>query len=329
MPLVNAHTHLELSALAHLLPRNSMPFAKWFRRLGHELRGRDEAWFRSSCEAGIAALLEAGTTHVGDVCYSGASIEPLASSGLRGVVWLEMRGVQQNPGVRRFEWLKREVDRLRRVTANSSIRIGIEMHSPYMIHPRLWQPMLRWIETDQMPLCIHAAESPAEWALFMDGAGDLRLLDGLMLCARVPPGLRAIAARGVLPLRPALRRMGMALPLSRGMTPVAYLHHMGALQFKPTLVHMVQVTDADLRLVREAAAVVVHCPRSNTRLQCGRMPLEDFLAAEIPVLLGTDSRTSSPSLDVREELQAARTLHGDRVQFDTLEALVHDPSLFE
>lgn len=329
MPLVNAHTHLELSALAHLMPRDSLPFAIWLRQLGGQLRGRDKAWFRSACETGIEALLAAGTTHVGDICYSGASVEPLIGSGLRGIVWLEMRGVLPTKGVRRLAWLKREVDRLRDLASNSLIRIGVEVHSPYMIHPRLWKPVLRWIDEEQLPLCLHAAESPSEWELFVDGTGDLRMTDALMTVSKVPRIIRPTVARSALWFKPWLHRIGVPFALSRNMTPVAYLNEMGALQHKPLLVHMVQVTDDDIRLVRESEATVVHCPRSNQRLQCGRMPLEDYLAAGVPVLFGTDSLTSSPTLDVRDELAAARQLHGDRVEFDKLESLTQDTSFFE
>jgi len=70
---------------------------------------------------------------------------------------------------------------------------------------------------------------------------------------------------------------------------------------------------------------VVHCPRSNLRLRCGRMPLEQYLAQGVPVYLGTDSLSSSPSLDVFDELEVAAALHHDSVEPEAIERLIHQP----
>jgi cytosine/adenosine deaminase-related metal-dependent hydrolase len=87
------------------------------------------------------------------------------------------------------------------------------------------------------------------------------------------------------------------------------------------------VTDADIGLITEAGCTVAHCPRSNQRLSCGRMPLERYLAAGVPLYLGTDSRASSPDLDVRAEADFARRLHGGLVDPDRITALINQPFL--
>jgi cytosine/adenosine deaminase-related metal-dependent hydrolase len=275
---------------------------------------------------GIEALLEAGTTHVGDVSWSGESVEPLSRSGLKGIVWVELRGLTPRDGRRRLEWVRGEVDRLRSAAARSPMQIGAEVHSPYLVHPRLWDPMLRWIEDEKLPLCIHAAESPSEGELFLFGTGALVRTDAWMALSALPRWARGLAVRAAARLPPALRsRAFSALPRG-GMTPIAFLEQVGVLRLNPLLVHMVQVTDGDIERVAKTNAVVVHCPRSNTRLQCGRMPIEKFVAAGIRVVLGTDSLASSPSLDVRDDLVAARELHGDRVDPVVLAAMLADAS---
>jgi cytosine/adenosine deaminase-related metal-dependent hydrolase len=87
----------------------------------------------------------------------------------------------------------------------------------------------------------------------------------------------------------------------------------------------VQVDAADIARIAASGASVVHCPRSNLRLRCGRMPLEAFLAAGVRVLLGTDSLGSSPSLDVRDEAGFAVALHHDHVSPERILALLHQP----
>jgi len=329
MVLVNAHTHLELSALSHLLPAGDAPFAAWLTKAGKSVRGRDAGYFLDACESGIQKLLDAGTTHVGDVSWSGASVQPLARSGLRGLVWLEMRGVVRRHGEERFEWLKREVDCLRRAASGSPIQVGIEMHAPYSVHPELWEPVLRWIDDQQLPLCIHAAESPSEWELFRRARGDLLEFEKMMAMSRLPGWLRYPAAKVAVVTDRWTRPAKRTLPSPHGTTPVAYLDRIGALQFRPLLVHMVHVSDDDIRRVQRCGSTVVHCPRSNLRLRCGRMPLEKYLAARIPVLLGTDSLASSPSLDVQDEITAAKQIHADLVEPARVEALARDTAAFD
>lgn len=326
---VNAHTHLELSTLGHLLPDGSAKFSEWLNHVGRSVQGRDVTWFRRACEVGIRQLLDSGTTHVGDISWSGASVEPLSRSGMRGIVWLEMRGVSRPDCVRRFEWLRKAVDRSREIAANSTIEIGIEMHSPYSVHSQLWEPVLRWVELQRLPLCIHTAESPSEWDLYYHGRGDLVHFETIMKLPHLPRWLRNSVA-GLTSKLPNWNRFATRLmPRPRGSTPVLYLKEMGALEFQPLLVHMVHVSDEDIELVRQSGSTVVHCPRSNQLLACGRMALEKFLAAQVPVLLGTDSLASSPTLNVDDEVAAAIELHAGVVERGCVERLAVDAAAFE
>jgi cytosine/adenosine deaminase-related metal-dependent hydrolase len=327
MPLVNAHTHLELSHAEIALPTTTMDFADWLARVApHAVVDPEQP--RQACEFGIAELLAAGTTHVGDISWTGASIEPLKHSGLAGIVWLELRGMVRSVLAKRLAHLQRRMDVLRASCANSRISVGITLHSPYTIHPSFWEPMLRWMESESLPCCIHAAESAAEWKLFTEGAGPLGLHEARMVASPLPRSLRQLAVPFLRHGKPLLSRLGLPYVFTTSETPIAYLERVGLLDLRPLLVHMVHVTDDDLDRVRRHRAMVVHCPRSNQLLSGGRMPLEKFLTRSIPVLMGTDSRASSPSLDVGEELQAAQLIHADRVDSDRLKALISDEATF-
>ena len=113
--------------------------------------------------------------------------------------------------------------------------------------------------------------------------------------------------------------------LASGATPVRYLHDLGVLDARPLLVHAVHVCDEDIGLIAATGCSVVHCPRSNTALSCGRMPVERFIEAGVRLYLGTDSCASSPDLDVRKEADFARKLHGDRVPPGQVEAMLQRP----
>jgi cytosine/adenosine deaminase-related metal-dependent hydrolase len=70
-------------------------------------------------------------------------------------------------------------------------------------------------------------------------------------------------------------------------------------------VHGVQVTEEDIGRIAASGASVVLCPRSNARLGVGRAPVDKYLAAGVPLALGTDSLASSDSLSVWDEMAFA------------------------
>lgn len=336
MPLlVNAHTHLELSDKADLLPDPSAEFSVWLAKVIRSNAQRTLASTRAACESGLAELQAAGTTHVGDISASGLSVELLAQSGLQGMVWLEILATTIAQGLARLEAMKGDTNNLRELAANSSIHIGVTLHSTYSIHPHLWDPVLRWVEAESLPLCIHAAESPSEWEVLTQGTGHFRVFEGRLVASQMSlsPMAKNLVAKFLSSLPPKLRQQmakwGIPYHLPAPMmTPIAYLEQQGVLAFKPLLVHAVQVSDEDIKRIKRSGAAVVHCPRSNQRLECGRMPLEKYLEAAVPVLMGTDSRTSSPSLNVAEEVAFAYTLHEGKVPPSVIDMLVQDANTF-
>jgi cytosine/adenosine deaminase-related metal-dependent hydrolase len=264
-------------------------------------QGDRETAIRAGIEAGILQLLEGGTTHVGDICQSGLSVEPLLTSGLAGVVYIEVLGLDEERWQGTLAHARQLIDRHRRHERNG-MRLGLTAHAGYSTHPDAFRAVTDYCLSEKLPLCVHAAESTYEVEALVHGRGLLYDLSS---------------------------RLAISAPAAPGLTPVAYLADLGVLAAKPLLVHMVYVSDAELDLVAAAGGKVAHCPRSNMLLQCGRMPLEKMLARGITVALGTDSLASSPSLDVREEAKAAVELHRGIVPAETIRRLMADPSVFD
>ncbi|MGL4610874.1 MAG: amidohydrolase family protein, partial [Trueperaceae bacterium] len=76
------------------------------------------------------------------------------------------------------------------------------------------------------------------------------------------------------------------------------------------LVHMVNVSENDIRDVQKAGCTVIHCPHSNETLGCGKFSWELYAKHGVSVALGTDSLGSSPTLSIEAATHFAQTLHG-------------------
>lgn len=298
--LVNCHTHLEIGWMADLCPPPAgEPFTDWIGKLvlrRREMResGQEEALSRQAITDGIVALQNAGITHIGDISQTGLSIEPLLNSRLHGVVYIEIIGNVRAHALASFEQARAIVERYR-PHLRPGLRIGLTPHAPYSTHPDAFRAAAAYCLAENVPLCIHVAESPYENEALVHGRGPFIALS---------------------------QRIGAEISPPPGVTSIRYLHDLGVLAARPLLVHMVHASDAELDLVAQSGAKVAHCPRSNQLLQCGRMPLEKMLSRGIPVALGTDSLGSSPSLNVFEEAAAAQQMHDGRISADALAALL-------
>jgi 5-methylthioadenosine/S-adenosylhomocysteine deaminase len=93
---------------------------------------------------------------------------------------------------------------------------------------------------------------------------------------------------------------------------------LGVLQRGTLCIHCVQIDPSDVRLLREAAASVAHCPRSNAAHHHGRAPLRLLLGAGVPVGLGTDSVISVGDLDLWKDAEAAGFTGDDALRMLTI-----------
>ena len=94
-----------------------------------------------------------------------------------------------------------------------------------------------------------------------------------------------------------------------GLTPVAYAYSLGLLRPGTTAVHCVHVTDAEIDLLAESGATVVHCPKSNLKLASGIAPAARMLRRGVSVALAADGAASNDTLDMFEETRMAALLH--------------------
>ena len=275
--LVNAHTHLELSAFRGRLPAApSMP--EWARELMARIARvpLDEAAIR----AAVAEARRSGTGLVGDIGNTLTSVAPLRDAGMAGVVFRELLGFDERDPTGLVARACAEMGSPR----PEHPRLRLAAHAPYSVSPALFAALRAAADRERLwPLSVHVAESREELEFLRSGTGAWR---------------EVLEERGRWDPRWA---PGTA-------SPVEYLDNLGWLGARTLMVHGVQLTDAELAHIARAGATLVTCPRSNRHTGAGSPPIARFYAAGVRVAVGTDSLASVADLNLFSELHAMRRL---------------------
>ncbi len=271
--LINAHTHLSLTALAGLLA--SQPFPAWLSSIARLTRVLDADDFAASAAHGALLCLRSGVTSVGDVAYGPEASAAAGDAGVGGVFFWEVLGIGTGELEARLAALDFPEDTR---ACGTRTRCGLTPHAPYTSGPSLIRAVHALARERDVPVMIHVAESRAEVRLLTSGTGPLA----------------SVAARLAPDLSPP------------GSTPVEYLHSLGALD-DVIAVHCVHLASGDQHLLARHARGVVLCPRSNRYLENGTPPVAALMDAGARLAVGTDSLASVPTLDIFDELRAVRT----------------------
>ncbi|MCF6203308.1 MAG: TRZ/ATZ family hydrolase [Methylococcaceae bacterium] len=91
-------------------------------------------------------------------------------------------------------------------------------------------------------------------------------------------------------------------------TPLQRLHQLDLLNPSFMAVHMTQLSDLEIDLVKKTGTHIIHCPESNLKLASGFCPITQCLEKGINVALGTDSAASNNDLDMFGEMRTAALL---------------------
>ncbi|MBF2051762.1 MAG: amidohydrolase [Elainella sp. C42_A2020_010] len=90
---------------------------------------------------------------------------------------------------------------------------------------------------------------------------------------------------------------------------VTHLKQMGFLNNRTSLAHAVWLDDAEIQLLAETKATVVHNPVSNLRLGSGIAPVLKYRAAGINLAFGCDGAASNDAQDLLEAIKLGTILH--------------------
>jgi 5-methylthioadenosine/S-adenosylhomocysteine deaminase len=268
--LVNAHTHLTLTALSGVVP--PQPFAEWLPRLVAALKPWEVADHEASGIVGAEECLLSGVTAVGDIAYGAAEVARASAAGLGGVYYWELLGMKPDE-------IDSALKHVRYPEAADAygerVICGLSPHSPYTSGPALIAAVHEKASQLGVPVAIHVSESRAEVELLCKGTGPLAVTAARTAAGFTPPGT----------------------------STTAYLKSLGALA-GATAIHVCHLDDGDIDLLAGEARGVVTCPRSNRYLDNPPPHVASLLQAGIAVGIGTDSSASNADLDLMAEVRA-------------------------
>ena len=154
-PLVNAHVHLELSALKNRIPFDK-GFQSWVKTLLEERTALGSDVLVREAKKSISDLLTWGNLYVGEISTLGTTKSLFENSGLKGVFFQEFLGTAVEKGC---------------VQKKDGLSFSMAGHAPHTSSPDLLRALKGHSRLMGLPFSIHVAESEAESEFIFRGKG--------------------------------------------------------------------------------------------------------------------------------------------------------------
>lgn len=279
---VNAHTHLELSAVAAPSEGPVEDEVAWLSRVIEQRRTAEPGALEAAVARNLQESIRAGTTMLADISSAGLSWSHVAQAPVRAVVYAELIGLKREraleTSLHAYEWLN-SVKPESMVAACA--RPGLSPHAPYSTAGWLYNR----VAGSQVPLSTHLAEMPEELQLLQTRRGRLREF---------------------------LRDLGAWddewEPI--GSRPTDYIRRGDLRRADWLIAHGNYLDPSDFWQLRPEAApegqrvAVAYCPRTALRFGHRQHPYRAMLERGVIVCFGTDSLASAPSLSILDEIRA-------------------------
>ncbi len=94
-----------------------------------------------------------------------------------------------------------------------------------------------------------------------------------------------------------------------GITPVEYVYKSGLFNIPTIAAHLVNVTDDDIKILKENNVSAAINPRSNMKLGNGFAPVEKLLKQGVNICLGTDGSGSNNTQNMFQEMNMASLVY--------------------
>lgn len=276
--LVNAHTHLQYTGMASVGAKQFADFDDWARAFG-PVYEQDHDW-RAEAARGAALSVAAGVTSLADVVTDLSAASALADAGLGGIAYWEVMDWENSAWASHGR--AQVLDELTRIPESPGV--GLSPHAPYSldVDPLLELPDI--VRQQGLRLHLHLGESAFEGERVPGADGTSEQHEDWRFVG--VPSFRA------------LRELGF------GASATSFVDRLGVLGPDCHVAHGVYMTADDRALLRARGTTVALCPRSNAVIGLDPPPVADYLREGSAIAVGTDSLSSSPSLDLMADVTA-------------------------
>jgi cytosine/adenosine deaminase-related metal-dependent hydrolase len=153
--LVNAHCHLELTAMRGFL--EDIDFPTWISRLIRGKRGvLSYDQMLDAARYGLHEGIRAGVTTYADTCDSGVAFDALREQGVRGIMFQEVFGPDPRQCADSLGGLRAKIATIR-PQETPLVRVGVSPHSPYSVSDELFAATAEFARDERLPMAIHIA----------------------------------------------------------------------------------------------------------------------------------------------------------------------------
>lgn len=283
-PLVNAHTHLQLSWMEGLCAWGA-GFGVWLEDLINSLlqvltnqSEWNEEKRREKYKRVFQNLKNCGVYYIGDIGGSVpgaiAALNELAGNDFKLYNFCEWFGFRHDPEEYAETWPQRCRKELNGSAwlRRRSVPCG---HALYSTSLDILKRAKQWCAVNGGIFSMHLAESLEEERCLGEGQGKIWEIyrDNVL-----PPDWKPYNKK-----------------------PYELARSAGLVDNRSLLVHCVHVNNREIRDIAERGAAVCLCPRSNANLDVGEAPIRSFIENGVRLCLGTDGLSSSPDLNVLNE----------------------------
>ncbi len=278
--LINAHCHLDFTALRGAIPRQRS-FADWILQINGRRRDFSDDDYLASIADGFAEARRWGTTTIANIESMPALLARMAPPELR--TWWFAELIDVRPRLPAAEMIADSLSYFRDKEKWLG-GFGLSPHAPYTTTPKLAHLAAEAARAEKIPLTTHLAESAEEMEMFRDGRG---------------------------PLFDLLQSLGRPMDdCNQGKTPLAVMLDREVMDEHWLVVHLNELTEEDFaRLERGPRFHIAHCPRSSRYFQHRTFALQRLSALGFNLCLGTDSLASNSSLSLFAEMQLVSEMH--------------------